>query len=164
MLLDTEVSELVVSNFVVIISVISENVLSDVFKFIFVFLKQSNQSSMDFFFIELLIFIGIIRNKQFINSSSYLLGKAVVRENELNFILINRWERAIYFKCVVFIKLIIIFRDVEFITKIFNNCQESFNPIEVLIKSDKSVVVFVNLSKDFLKNGFFEFVQLSEVE
>lgn len=158
MLLDTEVSEFIIGNFVVIIFIISEDVLSHIFKFHLIFLKQSNQSSLDFFFIELLIFIGIVRNKQLINSFSNLSSEGVVRENELYFILVIAWGRAVNFKGITLIKLFIIFSDVEFISEVFQHCQEALDPVEVLIKRDKSIIIFVNLSKDFVKNVFLELI------
>ena len=60
MLLNTEVSQLVISDLSVVISVISEDVLDHVVQFVLILFQKTNHSCTYFSFIELTILVGII--------------------------------------------------------------------------------------------------------
>lgn len=62
------------------------------------------------------------------------------------------------------IQIKVIFRNIEFISEVFKNSQEAFDPIEILIEGDESVVILVNFIKYFVEDRFFEFREGSEGE
>jgi len=59
MLFNAEVGELVISNRVITITIISENISSDVIQLILIFLEKLNQSSLNFLSTEFFVFIKI---------------------------------------------------------------------------------------------------------
>ncbi len=81
-LLNAEVSQLIISDHTVVVSVISENVFNHVVNFVLVFSQKLNQSFSDFPFVELLISVTVKWHQTVVHSLSDLHGEVVVRKLE----------------------------------------------------------------------------------
>jgi hypothetical protein len=81
-LLNAEVSQLIISDHTVVVSVISENVFNHVVNFVLVFSQKLNQSFSDFPFVELLVSVAVEWYQTVIHSLSDLHSKVIVRKLE----------------------------------------------------------------------------------
>ena len=159
MLLNTEVSQLIIGDLAVIVSVVPEHVSCNIFELVFVLLQKSDQSILDFLFVKLFVLILVVRNQELHDSLSDLSSEGVVGEGELldDWTWLRRRWRSIVFKAVRFIVIFVIFKDIEFVSIVFQNSQESLDPIKVFFKADPSITILIDFGKDLVKDGLFEF-------
>ena len=81
-LLNAEVSQLIISDHTVVVSVISENVFNHVVNVVLVFSQELTQRFSDFPFVELLVSVAVEWYQTVIHSLSDLHSKVIVRKLE----------------------------------------------------------------------------------
>ncbi len=84
MLLNAKVSQLIISDHTVTVSVISEDILDHVIKFMFVFLQQINQSVGNLSFVKLFVSVSVKWSQSIVHSLSHLHGEFKVGEFEFS--------------------------------------------------------------------------------
>lgn len=62
------------------------------------------------------------------------------------------------------VEIIIIFKDIELISEVLEDSQETLDPIEIFFETDKSVMILVDFLEDFVEDVLFEAGQRGEIE
>lgn len=83
-LLGAEVGEFVVADRAVVVAIIAEHILSDVFELIRVFLEESDEGSLDFFLIELPVLILVVNLQKLFSSFSNFSSKLIIKLIKVN--------------------------------------------------------------------------------
>ena len=82
--LSAEVCEFIVADGAVIVAVVAEHSLCDIFELIGVLFEEFDECSFDFFLIELSVFIRIINFQKLFNRFSNLICKRMIIKNKRN--------------------------------------------------------------------------------
>lgn len=113
---------------------------------------------IDFLFIEFFVAVFIKWNQQFQNSLSYEIGQVPVAEVKFDSFcgsncfgllrIFQDYKWSFSLENISTFDRLVVFLEIELVSSVDVNSQESLDPVKVLIESDETVFVLINESEN----------------